>query len=642
MKLNQSFLRSLMLILVSLLLAGNFLANNGNWYTSNDTLKPILQSNDAQGSQASKPSTSLNTSFTQQLHDKLTYSTNKFSYSPPTYKISEISSLNLPIRAAFYYPWFPEAWNQQEIYPYTNYNPTLGFYDLSNPQIIQVQINAMLYAHIEAGIASWWGQGTNTDNRMPALLSATAGITFKWSIYYEPEGQGNPDVSTLTSDLTYLQNHYSNDPGYLRIDNRFVVFVYADANDGCDMVDRWHEANTMNAYIVLKVFPGYQACANQPEGWHQYAPANPVDAQGQYSYTISPGFWKVGENPRLARNLSAWRQSIRDMITSGADFQLVTTFNEWGEGTSVESADEWATPSGYGAYLDALHNNGMVAAYTLFLPIIKGGSIPSGDPVVVAAGDIASCSSSGDEQTAALLSNINGTVLTLGDNAYESGTLSEFDNCYDSSWGQYKVSTFPSVGNHEYKTPGAAGYFSYFGATAGDPQKGYYSYDLGKWHIVVINANCSEIGGCGVNSPQVSWLDADLAAHPTLCTLAYWHQPLFSSGMHGNDQAVKPIWQALYHAGVELVLNGHDHDYERFAPQDPNGVEDSLKGIREFVVGTGGKDLRSIGSPINNSVVQNDNTWGVLTLTLHPTGYDWKFIPVAGKTFTDSGSGICH
>src|SRR4030042_6155544 len=232
---------------------------------------------------------------------------------------STLSSLALPIRAAFYYPWFPEAWTQQSIYPYTNYTPTLGYYDLANQVIIKQQINAMLYGYIQAGIASWWGQGSDTDNRMPALLSAAAGTTFEWSIYYEPEGQGNPDVSTLTEDLTYLRDQYSNDAGFLRIDNRFVVFVYADANDGCDMVNRWHQANTVNAYIVLKVFPGYQACPNQPDGWHQYAPAVAADSQGQYSYTISPGFWKAGEDPKLVRNLTIWQQNIHDMIASGAE-----------------------------------------------------------------------------------------------------------------------------------------------------------------------------------------------------------------------------------------------------------------------------------------------------------------------------------
>jgi hypothetical protein len=637
---NHSFIRYFWVILACLLMSAIVFITISNRNNNSKSLISDLWQGKKLQSRILNDGVLQSVSFTQLALDEPLPNAN---ISPSSSLSSnEITSLTFPIRAAFYYPWFPEAWNQLGIQPYTNYHPTLGFYDLSDPQVIKTQIDAMLYAHIEAGIASWWGQGTNTDNRISALLSATADNAFRWSIYYEPEGQGNPDGSTITSDLTYIQDHYGYDPGFLRIDNRFVVFVYADTTDGCNMVDRWHAANTMNAYIVLKVFPGYQSCINQPDGWHQYAPANTVDSQGQYSYTISPGFWKVGENPRLIRDLSTWRQSIRTMIDSAANFQLITTFNEWGEGTSVESADQWTSSSGYGAYLDALHNDGLVSATRLYLPVVNFGSNPSGDPVVIAAGDIASCGSPGDEQTAALLTTISGDVLTLGDNVYESGTLNEFNNCYNPTWGQFKARTYPSVGNHEYKTSGAAGYFSYFGAAAGDPQKGNYSYDVGTWHIVVINSNCSEIGGCDINSPQVTWLNADLAAHPALCTLAYWHQPLFSSGLHGNDGAVKPIWQALYNAGVELVLNGHDHDYERFAPQDPNGVADAIQGIREFVVGTGGKDLRSIGTPITNSEVQNDSTWGVLKLTLHSNGYDWKFIPVAGETFTDSGSGICH
>jgi hypothetical protein len=641
MKQKYSFIRYFWLILATLLVSVIGFVAMSNRDSNGIPLLSDLHQAINPGSRVLNVGESQGISFAQSAQETLV--PNAKTATSLSVLSNEITSLTFPIRAAFYYPWFPEAWNQQGIDPYTNYDPTLGFYDLSDSQIIKTQVDAMLYAHIEAGIASWWGQGTKTDNRIPALLSATVDNAFKWSIYYEPEGQGNPDVSTITSDLTYIQEQYSNDPGFLRIDNRFVVFVYADATDGCDMVDRWHVANTMNAYIVLKVFPGYLSCLNQPDGWHQYAPANAVDSQGHYSFTISPGFWKAGEaTPRLVRDLSIWRQSIREMIDSGADFQLITTFNEWGEGSSVESADEWASSSGYGEYLDALHNDGLVNVSKIYLPLVSFGSNLGRDPVVFAAGDIASCGSPGDEQTAALLTKINGTVLTLGDNAYESGTLSEFNNCYNPTWGHFKNRTYPSVGNHEYKISGATGYFSYFGSDAGDPQKGYYSYDIGTWHIIVINSNCTEIGGCGINSPQVTWLTADLTAHPTLCTLAYWHHPLFSSGQHGNDEAVKPIWQALYNAGVELVLNGHDHDYERFAPQDPNGMADAMNGIREFVVGTGGKDLRSIAGPINNSEVQNDSTWGVLRLTLHSSGYDWSFVPVAGATFTDSGRGICH
>jgi hypothetical protein len=219
----------------------------------------------------------------------------------------------------------------------------------------------MEYGNIDAGIASWWGQGTKTDLRFPALLSTTdaMGSSLRWAIYYEPEGQGDPTVSQITDDLTYIRDQYASDPAYLRIDGRFVVFVYADPLDSCSMADRWMQANTVDAYIVLKVFPGYRTCTSQPDGWHQYSPAVAESSQAGYSFTIGPGFWKANEAaPRLPRDLTAWNQNIRDMIASGAPFQLITTFNEWGEGTAVESADEWTTPSGYGAYLDALHNNG--------------------------------------------------------------------------------------------------------------------------------------------------------------------------------------------------------------------------------------------------------------------------------------------
>jgi hypothetical protein len=265
------------------------------------------------------------------------------------------------------------------------------------------------------------------------------------------------------------------------------------------------------------------------------------------------------------------------------------------------------------------------------------------DPVFVGAGDIASCLSSGDEATANLLDSIAGTVYTLGDNAYDSGTADEFDNCYNPSWGRYKARTKPSVGNHEYTTRGASGYFGYFGAAAGDPSQGYYSYDLGAWHIVALNSMCENVGGCGATSPMVTWLKGDLADNPSSCTLAYWHHPVFSSGSeHGNDPKMIPSWDALYAAGADVVLSGHDHDYERFAPQTSSGVDDPARGIREFVVGTGGKSHYTFGTIRANSEVRNSNTYGVLKLTLHPSSYDWQFVPEAGKSFSDSGTGSCH
>jgi hypothetical protein len=273
-------------------------------------------------------------------------------------------------------------------------------------------------------------------------------------------------------------------------------------------------------------------------------------------------------------------------------------------------------------------------------------NVPSREPgaVLVGAGDIASCDDLlGAEATAKLLDNIPGSVFAVGDLAYPDGSDEQFKNCYGPTWGRFKDRTRPAPGNHEYRSNGASGYVRYFGAMAGDPQKEYYSYDLGEWHIIVLNSECDKVGGCGAGSAQEQWLRQDLNAHRVKCTLAYWHKPLFSSGAeHGNDPEVKPLWDALYAADAEIVINGHDHDYERFAPQDPSGKPDPQRGIREFVVGTGGKSHRTFTSPKPNSELRQADTFGVLKLTLHRTSYDWEFIPQAGKTFTDSGSNNCH
>jgi hypothetical protein len=278
----------------------------------------------------------------------------------------------------------------------------------------------------------------------------------------------------------------------------------------------------------------------------------------------------------------------------------------------------------------------------IVLGLYGGRSAQAVSVVLVGAGDIAMCSNNNDEATAKLLDSIGGTVFTAGDNAYFSGTAAEFTNCYDPTWGRHKARTKPSVGNHEYGTAGASGYFGYFGATAGDPDKGYYSYNLGNWHIVALNSMCENVGGCERTSPMLTWLKQDLAANPKKCTLAYFHHPLFSSGTHGNQTKMRPTWDVLYAANADVVINGHDHDYERFAPQRPDGTLARRKGIREFVVGTGGAELRPFASTEPNSQVRNADTYGVLKLTLNRGSYNWKFVPVAGDTFTDSGSRRCH
>ncbi len=269
----------------------------------------------------------------------------------------------------------------------------------------------------------------------------------------------------------------------------------------------------------------------------------------------------------------------------------------------------------------------------------------AGPPVVVAAGDIASCGTESDDATAELVGGLEGTVLTLGDNTYPDGSAENYDECYEPTWGQFKERTRPAPGNHEYETGGASAYFDYFGKAAGDPDKGYYSYDLGSWHVVALNSNCGEGElRCGPGSPQGRWLKEDLAANDEeACTLAYFHHPLFASGSYRPGIArVGRLWETLYAAGVDVVLNGHDHNYQRFAPQDPWGRANPEGGIRQFVVGTGGRSLYEISVPIANTEVHNDDAYGVLKLTLHPKKYEWEFVPVEGETFSDSGGSRCH
>jgi hypothetical protein len=264
-------------------------------------------------------------------------------------------------------------------------------------------------------------------------------------------------------------------------------------------------------------------------------------------------------------------------------------------------------------------------------------------PTLLAAGDIGYCGTPRDEATAELVKKIPGTVAALGDLAYENGTAAEFASCYQPSWGQFKARTRPAPGNHEYENgTNGVGYFGYWGAVAGNPTQGWYSYDVGGWHIVSLNSNCGFIAGCGPGSAQETWLRADLAAHPTGCTLAYWHHLRFSGGQVMNEDDMQPLWQALYDANADLVLAGHAHNYQRFAPQNAFGVADPARGLREFVVGTGGNPFLHPVAAIANTEVIDNTTWGVLKLTLRNSGYDWRFLPVAGQTFTDSGSQACH
>jgi acid phosphatase type 7 len=259
------------------------------------------------------------------------------------------------------------------------------------------------------------------------------------------------------------------------------------------------------------------------------------------------------------------------------------------------------------------------------------------------AGDNVDCGSGGGKLVSDLILGLPGAVQLAGDAVWSDASYTKFTTCFEPTYGRFKSRIHPAIGNHEYGTSGADGYSRYFGTQAGPAGKFYYSYNVGSWHVVVLNTNCDKVGGCGAGSTQETWLKADLAANPARCTIAVWHHPRFSSGEHGNNSLASAFWNDLYAAGVELVFNGHDHDYERFAPQDPSGKLDTAKGIRQFIVGMGGIPLYGFSDTIAaNSEKRIEGVFGVLSLTLKDGGYDWKFLPAGGKTASDTGSGVCH
>jgi hypothetical protein len=256
------------------------------------------------------------------------------------------------VRAAFYYGWYPSTWGSG-----SNFHPTAGQYSSTDATVVRQHVADAQYANVDAFIASWWGAGTPTDKAFPTGLRASDGTSVKWALYYEAEGYSNPSSSLIGGDLSYLSKNYAADPNYLHRNGKPVLFVYGDGTDGCGTVDRWRAA-TGNAdwYIVLKVFGGYRTCAQQPDSWHQYGPAARSDRQAGYSFSVSPGFWKSGESVRLARDPAAFATAVQAMVASGEPWQLVTTWNEWGEGSPVEPAAEYGR-----TYLDILHNNGNAA-----------------------------------------------------------------------------------------------------------------------------------------------------------------------------------------------------------------------------------------------------------------------------------------
>lgn len=590
------------------------------------------------------------------------------------------TDLNTPIKAAFAYEWFPETENWA-----TQYAPALGKYSSDNSTILATHIAQMRWAGLDAGIFTWWGRDTLTDRRFPNILDASAAQGLAVTAYYEPEGKGDPPVAEIQADLVRL-SALAQHPAWLRVNGKPALFVYNANETSCSIVDKWKQA-APGWYLQLKVFSGYSTCPTQPDSWHQYGPATALSKHGVYSMNASPGFWKFNEaTPRLARNLDRWRTDLSTMADANVQWKLITSLNEWGEGTSVEPATQWQTSNGMGEYLTAMRDvfvlgkryplppttttptststpttttatstpsaTSTVSEPTSTETTTTATTAPPASVVIAAAGDI-SCASGNPDGTKTCAQKLVGdtivaanpaAVLPLGDIQYENGLLADFKAQYDPAWGRFKAITYPAIGNHEWNTANAQGFRDYFRTgvpSAVNVDRLYYSYNIGGWHFIAMDSDCSKVGGCNPGNPQYEWLKADLAASNGTPALVYWHHPRWTSADRGDSTNMTAVWNLLVaDKDAQLVLSGHEHMFERFAPMGSTGPD--AGGLREFVVGTGGKNhiCPSSSTPRHaGSEALNCNTYGPLLLTLRADGYDWQFAPAAGTgSFTDSGT----
>lgn len=634
-----------------------------------------------------------------------------------------------PYYATFYYPWYKNVasdgkysyWQDNGHTPPSNwfsnflpdvdpsiFDPGEELYSSGDDSVIYWQLKKMAEAKQEVAISSWWGQNHKTDLAFRHLVNDVMGRSdnpypnLRWTIYYEKEGFGNPAVSEIVSDLNYIKTNYGLQPSMLKIDGKPVVFVYADATDAAEMASRWSQARAQTGfYVVLKVYSGYKTDPNQPDSWHQYSPAIRSDSQSSYSFGVSPGFWKDREQVRLPRDITSFRSAVGMMVGSSAMWRLTQTWNEWGEGSSVEPGDQVIQTTSGSATLDpagAPFKNAYVEVLSSLLPSLERGTGAmlahnnpnaqvagvTSDPVLAAVGDIAcgmnstSAACKQMEVSDLIINKINpSAVLALGDLQYEFGEYTNYMYQgdprigYDASFGRFKDKTYPTIGNHEYgdsvgssnMTPDcdilqagnpssyACGTFDYFNGKGnlsgqmGERGKGYYAVDVGNWRLYSINSNCQRSGApsCAAGSPQELWFKADLAAHPNNPKLMILHHPYLSSDTRSFDYYTQlhDIWQDFYQAGGDLALVGHSHFYERFAPMNPDRVPDSEKGIRQFIVGTGGRNVYGFGAIKPNSEVRIGSTFGAMKLTLHQTSYEWQFLDLNGQVL-DSGTASSH
>jgi hypothetical protein len=644
---------------------------------------------------------------------------------------------------------------------------------------VRSQLAALAWADADAALVHWGGPSTIGDQKLAAVLAGIRSARAEVRAAALIEGRS----SALRLQLRSLAKLRARSPGYLHIRSRPVVFVAPgeQSRRSCAQARRVRAA-ARGFWLSQAAFAGYARCLSAADAWFQDAPVTRT-ARARGSFLIRPGYWaSSARSPRITRSIADWRRSIQQMVSSRAPLEVIDSLNDWSHGTAIGASPAWASASGFGLYLDALHQatRGVPATPALQAPAgplpsvvplsvtppavtpplvtppavtsptvtpptveaagvsavkaheatISAGvsagaaaatwwveygattaygqattpaSLAAGSPKrtvslilaplsaaaqyhaqvvvssslvrvvspdiafttladaqvarVAAAGDIA-CPQTDLDFNAGLgtattcrqmavsdgiLAGGYSAVLPLGDEQYNAGTAATFNAAYRPSWGRLDSIAHPAVGNHEYGSPGAAPYFNYFGASAGRAGQGWYSYEIGSWHVIALNSNCALVGGCGTGSSQETWLRADLAGHPARCTLAYWHHPLFSSGQEGPTAEMSTIWADLASAGADLVLNGHDHDYERFAPQSATGLRDTANGMREFIVGTGGRNHMSLHKVrASNSEVGDSSSFGFLELTLHSAGYDWRFVAAAPDAFSDSGTTSCH
>lgn len=692
------------------------------------------------------PSTAISPSPQSQPTPTLT--PNSLSYQP-----------SAPYYATFYYPWYqnPDTdglwsdWNDpgaagQAHQPAQNwfsnylplinpdptnsapgsYDPENGLYSSQDPNVILWQLRKMAESNISVAIASWWGQGHKTDVAFGKILNSVMPRldnpypNLRWAIYYEKQGFNNLSLSEITNDLNYIKTHYTSSPYYLKIGGKPVIFVYDAAHaGGSPLADLavWKQARASTGFYINMKRDALSAGAasSDMDSWHEYAPANREGQVGNSAYYVSPGFWKDGDTVRLCRNLNgptgtscgsdhlgsavaSFSDAVGRLVAAPVTWKLVETWNEWGEGTSVEPGTQVIqtttgsaapdtsplVPPFGNAYIDVLHQKlpplSSGAGFALVgqpnsptptppptptptpVGITVGGGTGSGDPVILAAGDMVCGAASGSASckqmdTANLIvKSINSSpvkaVLALGDTQYEAGGLSDYQKFYASSWGQFYNLTFPAIGNHEYGTKGGTGFFTYFNGRPVNQGKGYYDFKVGSWWIYALNSICGQVGGCQSGSPQETWFKNELAAHSGdgSCQLMYMHYPYLSSDTRNfsfyND--LDQIWRDFYAAGGEADFVGHSHFYERFTPMKVIGVNgtpaaaaDPSRGIEEFIVGTGGRNTYGFGTPAANSVLRIGGVFGVMKLILHQNSADWQFISSSnGKSTGDSTTGV--